>query len=114
MALCFGEIELDLDAFELRRDGRIVHVEPQVFEVVRHLVVHRDRLVSKEELLDQVWGTRFDSESALTSRIKDARRALGDDGREQRVIKTVHGRGYRFVALVTAAPAVAESSTAPR
>jgi DNA-binding winged helix-turn-helix (wHTH) protein len=101
MALRFGQIELDLDAFEVRRDGERVHVEPQVFEVVRYLVEHRDRMVPKEELLEQVWGTRFVSESALTSRIKAARRALDDDGREQRVIRTVHGRGYRFVAPLT-------------
>ena len=63
-------------------------------------MTHRDRLVPKEELLEQVWGTRFVSESALTSRIKTARRVLGDDGREQSVIRTVHGRGYRFVAPV--------------
>jgi DNA-binding winged helix-turn-helix (wHTH) protein len=100
MVVRFGQVELDLQAFELRRDGRPVHVEPQVFEVVRYLVAHRDRLVPKEELLEQVWGTRFVSESALTSRIKTARRVLGDDGREQRVIRTVHGRGYRFVAPV--------------
>jgi DNA-binding winged helix-turn-helix (wHTH) protein/energy-coupling factor transporter ATP-binding protein EcfA2 len=98
MVVRFGDVELDLQAFELRRDGRPIHIEPQVFEVVRYLVTHRDRLVPKEELLEQVWGTRFVSESALTSRIKTARRVLGDDGREQRVIRTVHGRGYRFVA----------------
>ena len=73
-----------------------------MFEVVRYLVEHRDRMVPKEELLEQVWGTRFVSESALTSRIKAARRALGDDGREQRIIRTVHGRGYRFVAPLDA------------
>ena len=103
MGLRFGQIELDLDAFEVRRKGQRVHVEPQVFEVVRYLVEHRDRMVPKEELLEQVWGTRFVSESALTSRIKAARRALDDDGREQRVIRTVHGRGYRFVAPVSEA-----------
>ena len=102
MPLRFGQIELDLDAFEVRRAGQHLHVEPQVFEVVRYLVEHRDRMVPKEELLEQVWGTRFVSESALTSRIKAARRALGDDGREQRIIRTVHGRGYRFVAPLDA------------
>ena len=97
MVVRFGQVELDLQAFELRREGRPVHVEPQVFEVVRYLVTHR--LVPKEELLEQVWGTRFVS-SRPTSRIKTARRVLGDDGREQSVIRTVHGRGYRFVAPV--------------
>lgn len=69
-----------------------------MFDVVRCLLENAGRVVSKAELLDSVWGTRFVSESALTSRIKAARRALGDDGRQQRVIQTVHGRGYRWVA----------------
>src|SRR5688500_4470294 len=93
----FEDVEIDVDAFEIRRGGGRIHVEPQVFDVIRTLIDHRDRLVSKEELLDTVWGTRFVTESTLTSRIKAARRALGDNGREQRVIQTVHGRGYRFV-----------------
>ncbi len=75
-------------------------VEPQVFDVLAHLVRHRDRVVPKAELLDEIWGDRFVSESALTSRIKSARRAIGDTGRDQRVIKTIHSRGYRFVAGV--------------
>ncbi len=94
----FGEVELDLAGHEIRRSGEPVPVEPQVFDVLAYLVEHRDRLVPKTELLDEVWGDRFVSESALTSRIKAARRAVGDNGRDQRVIRTVHGRGYRFVA----------------
>jgi pimeloyl-ACP methyl ester carboxylesterase/DNA-binding winged helix-turn-helix (wHTH) protein len=94
----FGDCELDLAQFELRRAGAIVHVEPQVLDVLAHLIRHRDRLVAKSELLDAVWGDRFVSESALTSRLKQARRAVGDDGQRQDVIATVHGRGYRFVA----------------
>jgi predicted ATPase/DNA-binding winged helix-turn-helix (wHTH) protein/class 3 adenylate cyclase len=105
----FDEFELDTGRFEVRRRGEPCHVEPQVFDVLRHLVEHRDRVVSKEELLDQVWGDRFVSESALTSRIKAARRAVGDSGREQRVIGTVHGRGYRFVAAVEARDAPGET-----
>ena len=96
----FEGCELDLDRYEVRRDGDVVAVEPQVFDVLVHLVRHRDRVVPKEELLDEVWGDRFVSESALTSRIKAARRAIGDDGTAQRMIRTVHGRGYRFVADV--------------
>lgn len=94
----FEDCELDTDVFELRRAGEPVKVEPQVFDVLVHLLLHRDRVVSKEELLDEVWGDRFVSESALTSRIKAARQAVGDDGQVQRCIRTVHGRGYRFVA----------------
>ncbi len=100
MRFAFDGCELDAERLELRRDGRAVAVEPQVFDVLVHLLRHRDRVVSKEELLDEVWGDRFVSESALTSRIKAARRAVGDDGAGQRIIRTSHGRGYRFVADV--------------
>ena len=97
----FDGHQLDTDRYELRRGADEVPVEPQVFEVLRYLLAHRDRVVEKAELLDQVWGTRFVTESALTTRIKAARRAVGDDGTSQRVIRTVHGRGYRFVATAT-------------
>jgi len=79
----FEGCELDTDLFELRRAGEPVRIEPQVFDVLVHLVHHRDRVVPKEELLDEVWGDRFVSESALSSRIKSARRAVGDTGRDQ-------------------------------
>jgi DNA-binding winged helix-turn-helix (wHTH) protein len=107
--LVFGAFELDLGAYQLRREGVEVSVEPQVLDVIAHLARHRDRLVRKEELLDEVWGDRFVSESALTSRIKSARQVLGDDGKTQAMIRTVHGRGYQFVPFVTdtdAGPAV--------
>lgn len=96
----FGDCELDPRCFLLRRGGEDVHVERQVFEVLLYLLDHRERVVPKAELLDAVWGDRFVSESALTSRLKMARRAIGDDGQQQRVIATVHGVGYRFVAPV--------------
>lgn len=92
---------LEIERFELRRDGVSVHVEPQVFDVLAYLIEHRHRVVPKTELLDNVWGDRFVSESALSSRLKSARRAVGDDGASQRVIRTVFGRGYQFVAEVT-------------
>ncbi len=96
----FGACELDVVAFELRRDGHAVDVEPQVLEVLVHLVEHAGELVPKQQLLDDVWGHRFASESTLSSRIRSARQAIGDDGRRQAMIKTVHGRGFRFVAEV--------------
>lgn len=89
-----------MDAYEIRRGGVSVPVEPEVFEVVRILVERQVDLVTKEDLLDLLWGTRFVRESSLTSRIKQARRVLGENGRTQRVIAAVHGRGYRFVAQV--------------
>jgi pimeloyl-ACP methyl ester carboxylesterase/DNA-binding winged helix-turn-helix (wHTH) protein len=97
----FDECRLDPSRHELWRDGATVHVEKQVFDVLNYLLDHRDRVVPKAELLDAVWGDRFVSDSALTSRLKDARRAIGDDGTAQRLIATVHGIGYRFVGEVT-------------
>jgi pimeloyl-ACP methyl ester carboxylesterase/DNA-binding winged helix-turn-helix (wHTH) protein len=96
--LRFADCVVDLGRYELRRGQLTVHVEPQVFDVLAYLIAHRERLVTKQELLDAVWGTRFVSESALASRIRAARAAIGDDGQRQDVIRTVHGRGYRFVA----------------
>ncbi|MEL6982367.1 MAG: winged helix-turn-helix domain-containing protein, partial [Actinomycetota bacterium] len=103
--ISFGDVVIDLINYELTRAGDPVPVEPQVFDVLQYLIEHRDRVVSKEELFDNVWGDRFVSESALTSRIKSARQAVGDDGRRQEVIRTTHGRGYRFVAEVVPSPA---------
>jgi DNA-binding winged helix-turn-helix (wHTH) protein/tetratricopeptide (TPR) repeat protein len=106
--LAFADVEVDLDRYELRRSGRPVPVEPQVFDVLAYLAGNAGRLVSKEELLDSVWGDRFVSESALTSRIKAARRSVGDDGQRQRIIATVHGRGYRLMVPVDERHSVVE------
>jgi DNA-binding winged helix-turn-helix (wHTH) protein/tetratricopeptide (TPR) repeat protein len=111
----FADVTVDLDRFELQRAGVPQHVEPQVLEVLAYLIRYRDRLVTKQELMDQVWHDRFISDSAITSRIKAARRATGDDGERQNVIRTVHGRGYRFVAKVSqpaSRPEPAETATA--
>jgi DNA-binding winged helix-turn-helix (wHTH) protein/tetratricopeptide (TPR) repeat protein len=110
----FGETEVDVRALEIRRSGEVQPVEPQVFDVLVHLIRHRDQVVSKEQLLDAVWGSRFVSESALTSRIKTARRAVGDNGRDQHIIRTYHGRGYRFVAELERDPAVAPTDQEDR
>ncbi|MBY5164377.1 ATP-binding protein [Salsipaludibacter albus] len=104
--------ELDVGARVLRVDDVDVHVEPQVLDVLAHLLAHHDRMVSKEELLDAVWGNQFVTESALTSRIKSVRRALGDDGTAQRLIRTVRGHGYQFVGRVQS-PTATGSGPAP-
>jgi pimeloyl-ACP methyl ester carboxylesterase/DNA-binding winged helix-turn-helix (wHTH) protein len=96
----FEDSDVDTTRYELRRGSELVHVEPQVFDVLVHLIEHRDRVVAKAELLDVVWGDQFVSESALTTRIKQLRQAVGDSGHQQRVVQTVHRRGYRFVAPV--------------
>ncbi|WP_209719559.1 alpha/beta fold hydrolase [Marmoricola sp. OAE513] len=103
------DIEIDEALFEVRRAGQPVPLEPQAFDVLLHLVRHRDRIVPKEELMDSIWGGRFVSETTVTSRIKQVRKALGDDGQAQRCIRTLHGRGYRFVAEVVESTESADS-----
>jgi DNA-binding winged helix-turn-helix (wHTH) protein/tetratricopeptide (TPR) repeat protein len=100
MIYAFGQFELDTRVYELRCSGSVRPVEPQVFDVLAYLVQNRDRLVSKEELLEKLWPDRFVSETTLTSRVKEARKAVGDSGDAQSVIRTQRGRGYRFVAKV--------------
>ena len=80
----FADCELNLDRIVLRRGGEEIRIEPQVFDVLAYLVQHRGTLVRKEELLDAIWGDRFVSESALTTRIKAVRQAVGDDGTSSR------------------------------
>ena len=112
----FEEFSLDPDAMRLSRNGHQVTLEPQVFEVLAVLVSRHEQLVTKQDLIDLVWGGRFVSDSALSSRIKTARQIIGDDGKQQRLIRTVHGRGFRFVGEVHATePSAfpAPSSTPP-
>src|SRR3954454_474410 len=100
MIYAFGLYQLDTRVFELRHRGDVCPVEPQVFNVLAYLAEHRDRVVSKDELLEKLWPDRIVSDTTLTSRLKAARKAVGDDGKSQCVIRTVHGRGYRFVAEI--------------
>src|SRR5690606_1042592 len=96
----FADLEIDRAGYELRRGGKPCPVEPQVFELLAYLADNPDRLITKDELIEKVWGGRIVSDAALASRIKSARKAIGDDGAQQRLIKTVHGRGVRFVGTV--------------
>lgn len=100
MIYSFDEFELDLARAELQQNGEALPVEPQVFALIAFLVEHRDRLVSRDEIFEKLWEGRIVSDSALSSRVKSARRLLGDDGKSQRFIRTVHGRGLRFVGDV--------------
>lgn len=113
----FDDFVLDTQRYELRNGDEVVRVEPQVFDVLTQLVGNHHRCVTKEELFDAVWGGKFVGEAALTSRIKAARRALGDDGESQRYIRTVRGRGYQFVGTVhgdaSAAPPEPEPAEEP-
>lgn len=96
----FENCVLDLDRHELKRSGELVPIEPQALRILAALIEQRERAVAKAELLDRVWGDQFVGESALTSQIKSIRRAIGDNGRDQQMVKTVHGVGYMFVADV--------------
>ena len=93
----FDAFEYDRKKAELRRSGEVVPLEPQVFALLGFLVEHRDRVVHRDELIESVWGGRIISDSVVSSRIKAARKALGDDGKTQAFIKTIHGTGFRFV-----------------
>ena len=99
----FDSFELDMARFELREDGASHSLEPQVFALLAFLVERRERLVPKAEIFEKLWDGRVVTDSALTSRIKSARQALGDSGKAQRFIKTIHGKGFRFVGDVQVA-----------
>jgi DNA-binding winged helix-turn-helix (wHTH) protein len=96
----FENYALDTDRRELRHGAGAVPVEPQVFDLLAHLIKNRDRVVSKEDLIGAIWGGRIISDSALTTRINAARCAIGDSGAEQRLIKTLARKGVRFVGAV--------------
>ena len=109
MEIRFADFEIDIGQQELRRAGAAIPIEPQVFDLLIHLVRHRDRIVSKDELFETIWQGRIVSEAALSSRINAARRAIGDNGNDQIFIKTLHKRGFRFIGEVNVsdAPTVA-------
>lgn len=96
----FGPYELDLARFELNRRGMPVRVQPKVLDLLVYLIRNRERVVPKQELLESLWKGVVVSEDALTHAVKEARRVVRDDGSRQAVIRTVRGRGYRFVAEV--------------
>lgn len=113
MRFLFETHVLDPDRRELTRDGEAIAITPQVFDLLLHLVRNRAHVVDKDGLLDAVWGGRIVSESTLTSHINAVRKAIGDSGKEQRLIRTVARKGFRFVGEVREAPSVegAGSST---
>lgn len=94
----FTDFTLDPEKFELKERGSLVAVEPQVFELLQLLLENRDRVVSKDEIIEKVWDGRFVSDASVSSRVKSARQAVGDDGTAQSAIRTIYGKGFRFVA----------------
>ena len=100
MQFVFGDYVLDPDRRELTRGAEAIAIGPQVFDLLVYLVQNREHVVSKDDLLDAVWGGRIVSESTLTSHINAVRKAIGDSGEEQRLVRTVARKGFRFVGEV--------------
>src|SRR5262245_42251131 len=95
-----GAYTIDTGQFAIRRGDEPVAVEPQVFDLLVLLIRERDRLVTKDEIFEIIWKGRAVSAAALSSRVKAARKALGDNGKSQRLIRTLHGRGFQFIGAV--------------
>jgi DNA-binding winged helix-turn-helix (wHTH) protein len=100
MFYAFANCELDPHGYELRRDGLPIPLRPKVFAVLLYLIRHRDRVVTRQELFDYLWPQQFVVDAALARCITAARKAIGDPGGTQQMIKTLYGRGYRFTAVV--------------
>jgi DNA-binding winged helix-turn-helix (wHTH) protein/tetratricopeptide (TPR) repeat protein len=111
----FGDYRLDLQCYELCGADGVIPLDRQGFAVLAYLIEHRERVVRRQELFERLWADRFVSDAALEQCIAGIRRAVGDSGRRQRVIQTVHGRGYRFIAPLTVTPSAAgpRTDTAP-
>ena len=115
MLYSFDDYTLDAEHYELRLAGRLVRLEPRVFNLLAYLVQHPGRIVTNEELKEQLWpDSEVVGESSLANAVAQARKALTDTGQVQRYIQTVHRRGYRFVASVTSrSPEAAALPDAP-
>lgn len=108
----FGLCEIDIERLELRVDGALQAIEPQVFSLLKHLIENRDKVVSKDEMIAAVWNGRIVSDATLSSRINAARKAVGDTGRSQSVIRTYARRGFRFVADLETDPSTDDADNA--
>jgi DNA-binding winged helix-turn-helix (wHTH) protein len=101
MRYVFGDCTLDPECYELQRAGVRIPLRPKVLRLLAYLIAHRDRVVLKDELIAHLWPNQFIGDTALKSCMMTVRKAVGDEGRTQRIIQTFHGHGYRFVAEVT-------------
>lgn len=111
MIFVFDDLELDTEQYELRRNGRARKVGPQVFDLLHFLLRNAGRVVSRDEIVEEIWDGRIVTETTISTCLKAARQAIGDDGKTQRLIRTVHGRGFRFVGEVASTETV--PGTAP-
>ena len=101
MHYVFGDFALDSELGELSLAGEDVQIEPRAFALLCHLLSNANRLVTKDELIEVIWDGRIVTDSAISTLVKTVRRTIGDDGKSQRLIRTVHGRGFRFVGSLT-------------
>src|SRR5262245_20124150 len=113
MRYLFGDYVLDTQCQELQRAGAPVKLRRKVLQVLVYLLAHRGRVVSKQELLEQVWSNQFVGDEALKSCVKALRQALGERGRTPRFVHTVHGQGYRFVASVAVQESLPADAASP-
>ena len=110
----FADFELDRDGYELRRNGQPCHAEPLVFDLLVFFLQTNGRIVSRDDIVEQVWKGRIVSDATISSAVKSARQVLGDSGAEQRFIRTVRGRGFQFVVPVETAAASVPQSAEPK
>ena len=111
MVYRFENYEVDTATFKLMANGISIAVEPQVFDLIVFLIENRERLISRQELFDSLWHDKEVSDTSLSNHIKSARKVLGDNGHTQQIIKTVHGRGYQFIAKVNVSEKLTEKSS---
>src|SRR5437773_3387224 len=104
MRYLFADCLLDTQCYLLRRAGQSIRLRPKVFRALTYLLTHRDRVIPKQELCEQVWSAQAVSDATIENCLKAIRQAIGDNGQAQRLIETRYGQGYRFVAAVTMSP----------
>ena len=110
MTYTFNHFMLDTNNFTLMREGQVIEVEPRVFDVIVYLIENNNKVVTRDELFQTVWNGRDVLDATLSNHIKIARQVLGDNGQLQHTIKTIHGRGYQFIALVDDKPIELETT----
>ena len=111
MVYLFNNFQIDTVNFTLKCDDNYIEIEPLVFNLIVYLIENKSKLVSRDELLKNVWQGRIVLDATLNNHIKAARKALDDDGQSQKVIRTIHGRGYQFVAEIETSTDISDIST---
>src|SRR4051812_19003167 len=109
----FADHDLDPQKRELRRGEHAIELQPKIFDLLLFLVENRARLITRQELLDAVWDGTIVGDAAISRAIKEVRKAVGDDGEAQKIIKTVHARGFRFIAELVEVDAASVVPTEP-